>query len=84
MLEGGEPLAKGVEKVMQSESSCPSLVLWLSLKKEGELKPLQNKITRGDLAWKTGSDETEISKDLFSWLIITVHAKGLLHLTTAL
>lgn len=84
MLEGGEPLAKGVEKLMQSESSCPSLVLWLSLKKEGEFKPLQNKITGGDLAWKTGSDETEVYKDLFSWLIITVHAKGLLHLTTAL
>lgn len=27
MLEGGEPLAKGVEKVMQSECSCPSLIL---------------------------------------------------------
>ena len=34
-------------------------------KKEGEFKPLQNKIT-GDLAWKTGSDEKEVYKDLFS------------------
>lgn len=34
-------------------------------KKEGEFKPLQNKIT-GDLAWKTGPDEKEVYRDLFS------------------
>lgn len=50
-------------------------------KKEGEFKSLQNKIN-GDLAWKTGSDEKKVYKDLFSWLIITYHAKRYLHLTT--
>lgn len=75
-------LAERVEKVMQSGTSFPSLILWLSVKGGEKIKPLQNKITR-NLAFTTDFNEKEVDKDFFSWSKITYHAKVYLYLTSA-